>query len=341
MMKHLIFLTVFLVTGFFAKAQDYFTDRNNSGTPVFLVRNGDTTNKQYLFSAAANISDATSLKVNFYKQNWGVPKDLGPNKLAIGAFGWGASLNAATKAGVGSILGGGNFDPAFSGGVYFAFTKFTTWTDDSGALHSKYHAWILSSNLTFATNQLYNPAADFGSQLSSKNFVGPSLALSYVFEPALNNNDLFLGGSFTYKKMSNYADLDSYTITNDSLTTGSGITRKVTKINPNGDTYAVGDYKEFSNYELRGNISFIPGALKYRVGVILYPSVDFGGPYSARVNTGVAFNYLTDKNPTLSIFSINMELDDIGNAEGSKKTFLKRAFKIGVSTSLNAITGSK
>jgi len=331
------FLIAFVMFGYFTKAQDYFADRNNAGTPIFLSKNGS---KNYLFSAGVNTADATAIKINLYKQNWGSPKfGIDTNHTTLGSSGWGVFANASTKGGVGKLFKSGNFDPGFSGGVYYALTEVHMWKDGLGRLHSKYHAWIFNGNIGFANNQLYDPSAVFANQLSTKKFTSPALGVSYVYAPSLAKDDLFVGGSVSWKKKSNYDDLDTYNIVNDSLITANGITRKVTKINPSGDTYAVGAYKEFSTFQLRANLSYIPAALDYRFGVIIYPSVEFGGPTSARINTGIAFNYLQDGNPTLSVFTINFELNDINNAAASTKTFLKRAFKVGISTNLNFVTG--
>ncbi|MFS2185650.1 hypothetical protein ACCC92_03190 [Mucilaginibacter sp. Mucisp84] len=341
MSYRIIMLFAFVLIGSVAEAQDYFSDRNNSGTPIFFSQNDK---KKYMFSAGVNTSDATAIKVNFYRQYWDSASPGAPGKDGIvytstTGTGWGLSANASTKGGVGKLFKSGNFDPGFGLGAYYAITNVTTWKNPATSFHSSYYAWIFSGNLSFANNQLYNPSAAFADQLSTKKLTSPSLAISYVNAPSLAHDDIFWGGSITWKKTSNFDDLDSYTVTDDSLIVANGVQRKVTKVNPNGDTYAVGDYKEYSNFELRGNISYIPAVLDYRFGIIFYPSVDVGGPYSARYNAGIAFNYLQDNNPTISIFTINMELNDISNAAGSSKTFLKRAFKIGISTNLNFITG--
>lgn len=354
-MRYLLIFVLLVLGGQAALAQDFFTDRNNTGTPVYFKKNGDTT-RNFLFNAGVNVADASAVKVNFFRQKWNekylhykrpfmawdkdqqkeIPDSAVHNDF--NSFGWGLSLNVKTKDGLGKVLKSGNFDPGFDGGAYIAFTKYQTWKDS--VFKSASHTWIISGNLGFAKYQLYDPGAAFKDQLSSRNFTAPSFGFAYVYRPALENDNIYLGASLTYKRMNTYDDLDTYEIKNDSLFTNNGITRKVTKINEDGNVYGVGDYKEYSNFRFRFNLSYVPSVFDYRFGFNIYPSVDVGGPYAARLNTGIGFSYLKDKNPSLAVFSLNFELNDINNAEKSSKTFLKHSFKIGISTNLNFITGS-
>jgi|GEM_PF-1015656 len=354
-MRRLLFLSLILLGSQAAKAQDFFSDRNNTGTPVHFIRQSDTT-KILLFNAGVNVSDAAAVKLNIFNQKWS--KSAGQTKTALqrdgkdsvivkstySAFGWGAFGNIKTKAGLGKVFKSGKFDPGFDGGLYLALTSFYLKQDSvNGQMRpprsSTNSTLILSGNIGFAKNLLYDPKQDFGKQLKTENFTAPSIGLGYVYQPALKHDNLFVGGSATYKRVSNYDDLDTYEIKNDSSYTDNGITRHATKISPDGDTYAMGEYRTYWDLRLRGNISYIPRSFNYRFGFNLYPSVDVGGPYAARWNAGVGFSYLKDNNPSLSIVSLNIEVNDIGDAEGSGKGFFKHSFKVGISTNLNLITG--
>ena len=347
-MRSLFTMIMLLFAGQTLQAQDFITDRSNTGKPVFLRQNAnDTTDKKLLFSLGANVSDATAIKVNLYKHTWGVPKNYtsgsGTEKVGhtnILSTGWGAYLHGKNKEGVAKLFKSGNFDPGVTGGIYRAWIWNSTQTQN-GTFTTSNQTLIFYADISFGSFQFYDPAASFDKQISSKSFSGPSAGLSYLKRPSMENGNVFWGGSITWARTSNYDDLDTYELKNDSLTSSNGMTRKVTKINPNGDTYAVGTYDQFSEYRFRANFVYIPATLDYRFAFSIYPSVNVGGNQEARLNTGIGFHYLEDGNPTASIFSLNFELNDLGNAAESSKTFLKRSFKVGVSTNLNFFKKAK
>jgi hypothetical protein len=341
-MKKVILLTVAcLLTSLSLFAQDYFSDRKGDGTPIILSNNKD----RLLFTAAVDVSDKSSLKANIFKQYWVNEKSYKPlaDPRHKSMLGWGASVKASTTNGTSSLFGSGDLSPAFSGGIYGAYTNLN-WhkNDDSLTVFSSW-ALILSGNLNYAHQQFFDPSQAYASQLSSSTFHGSAVALSYVLKlhPVKDKSNLFIGASFTYSHKSNFDDLTSVQIKNDSLITGSGTTRTVTQTNKDGDIYAQGKFKEYNNSNFRLNATYIPGMLNYKVGFTLYPSVDLSSLYTAKYNLGLAFSLLKDKSPSMPVASLFFELADINNATASTKPFLKRAFKVGVSTTLNVLTGGK
>lgn len=336
-------------------AQDYFSDRNANGSPVILSAKGSN---QLMFSANVDVSDKSSLKANIYRQYWINKKAytalVNANNDALPRhkdfLGWGLSAKASTTDGLGSVFGSGTFDPGFSGGAYLAYTNYS-WVKSNGSSGRSFSslAVILSGSLSYTSHQFFDPAQAFGNQLTSNSFNGSSGSLSVVRE--LHSSDdkggkapgdnWYLGASFSVGRQSNYDDLNTVNIKNDSTITNNNSARVVEQINPKGDVYAVGQYKEYTNFDLRLNACFIPGALNSKIGFLLYPSVDLSSAYSAKYNMGLAISYLKEKNPSTATASLFFELDDIGNAASLDKPFLKRAFKVGVSTSLNVLTGGK
>ncbi|GAA4326091.1 hypothetical protein GCM10023149_28710 [Mucilaginibacter gynuensis] len=341
-MRYVLTIIIILFVGQTVYAQDFITDRNNAGKPVFFKSPSDT-GKVILFSLGANVSDATAIKLNVYNHKWGTkPRNYTTGSgtdivkhTDLTAHGWGAYVNTKNKEGVAKIFKSGNFDPGVTGGGYYAWNFYRTRTEN-GKFKTSNSNLILNGDVSFGSYQLYDSKADFTKQLTTKNFVGPVIGLGYLIRPTKSNGNVYWTGSVSWARTNNYDDLDTYDIKNDSLISANGITRKVTKMNPNGDTYAdAGSYEQFNEYRFRLGYTFIPANLINRFGFSVYPSVYIGGKKSARLNTGLSLSYLEEGNPTVSIFNLSFEFTDISNSAESSKSFLKRTFKVGLSTNLN------
>lgn len=338
----LVLSVIWMMTGCgLAVAQDYFLDRHANGNPIIFSAEGSN---NLLFSAGIDLSDNSSVKANLYRQYWiskstYKPLDIPRHKDFIG---WGASLKGNMTNGLGNLFSYGAFDPAFNGGVYLAFTRlnWTKTTTGSGTYFSNW-AVILSQNISYATYQFYDATQPYASQLSEKNFTGRVTTLSYVLQLHPKSDNLMVGASFAYSRKSNYTDLNTVTIKNDSVTSGSGKVRTITDINTYGDTYALGRYREYNNYNLRLNCSYIPEALNNKIGFTFYPSVDLSAIYAPKYNLGLSFSYLKDKSPSTPIASLFFEVDDMNNAAHLAGSFLSRSFNIGISSTLNMLTGNK
>lgn len=340
-MKKICFTAVLLVLTCASFAQDYFSDRNANGTPIVFVNKGE--GHQLLFSANVDVSDKSSLKTNIYQQYWLNQKNYNPltQPRSKQFLGWGLSAKASTTDGLGKVFGSGDFNPGFTGGAYIAFSEYD-WKLLPDGKTTAFSNWaiIWSGNLSYANHQLFDPSLAFDDQLSSKTFHGTSGSLSFVKEIYPGKDNLYYGISFTMGRQSNYDDLNSVEIKNDSLISNNGANRTVTQINPKGNVYAEGKYQEYTNYNFRLNACYVPNALNHNVGFLFYPSVDLSSAYSAKYNMGFAFSYLKTGNPSAAVATLFFELDDINNAAGTDKPFMKRAFKVGVSTSLNILTGN-
>ena len=326
-------LVAFLMVSHSVHSQDYFSDRNNTGTPILFNQGGEKNTG--LFSTNLNLTDASSLKVNFYQQY-----DLNHKRYVEhikdaeryqNVLGWGLSAKAKAENGIGTIFKSGEFKPGFATGTYISWTKYS-WKPQRTSMFKTF-ALILSGTLDYNQQLFYYPERAFADQLVQNTFHAPQIALSAVNMLHPGRNNIFFGGSIAIGKKSNYADLDTYDIRDETVTNDGIVNRHI--VRTGGDTYASGDYFTYTNYRLRFNISYVPGALGYKLGFVLYPSADFSSPYSTRLNSGLAFHFLQDGNPGTSKAAVFFELNDITNQAGSDQPFLKRSFRLGISTALN------
>lgn len=327
----------FLMYGHVVYSQDYFSDRNNTGTPVIFSQGGEK--KTSLFSTNLNLTDASSLKVNFYQQY-----DLNHTRYVQhiqdavrhqDVFGWGLSAQAMAENGIGHIFKSGEFKPGFATGTYISWTKYS-WNPERSSVFKTF-ALILSGTLDYTRHLLYYPDRPFADQLTQNTFRAPQIALSAVNMSRPGRSNVYFGGSFAVGRKSNYPDLDTYDIRDETVINNGTINRHV--VQTDGDTYATGNYISYTNYRLRFNISYVPGAFGYKLGFVLYPSADFSSPYSTRLNIGLAFHFLQDGNPGTSKAAVFFELKDITNEAQLDRPFLKRSFRLGISTALNLTPG--
>lgn len=324
-----------------ASAQDYFQDRHGNGNPIIFSADGS---HNLLFSAGVNVSDKSSVKANLYRQYWLNESTYQP--LAVPRqkdfLGWGVSIKANLTNGLGSLFSAGNLNAAFNGGAYLAYTQLTwkTTADGKGTYYSNW-ALILSQNLNYASYQFFNPAQPYNNQLSVHNFHGQVTALSYVLQLHPKKDNLLIGASLSFSHRSNFDNLQSVLITNDSLISGAGKVRTVQETNDNGNIYAFGRFQEYTNYNFRLNATFIPAAFEYKVGFTIYPSVDISPIYRVRYNAGLALSYLKDKSPSTPIASLIFEFDDLNNSSNRQGSFLSRSFNVSIATSLNILTGTR
>lgn len=334
-------LVIFLLLALGASAQDYFQDRHGNGNPIIFSADG---HKDLLFSAGIDVTDKSSVKANLYRQYWlnestYKPLDV-PRKKDF--LGWGVSVKASLANGLGSLFSAGDLNPAFNGGAYLAYTRLT-WKKTADGKGTYYSNWavILSQNLNYATYQFFDPAQPFSNQLSERNFHGEVTALSYVLQLHPKEDNLVVGASFSFSHRSNYNNLSTVLINNDSLISGNGKVRTVEQNSTTGNVYAIGHFQEYNNYNFRINSTFIPAAFEYKVGFTLYPSVDLSPAYHPIYNAGLALSYLAEKSPSTPVASLMFELDDLNNSTGRPGPFLGRSFSICVSTTLNILTGKK
>jgi len=336
-MKRKITLFLFLIAIFLQlRAQDYFADLTSGTTPVLF--NGIS---KALFSATINAGD-NSVKSNFFRQYWINSEDYKPLNVPRDKkfWGWGLNTKVKTEDGLGALFKSGQFTPGFTAGSYFSFSRMY-WKDSNDQVFGHW-VIILSGTLSTSKFQLYHPATSFDTQLSDTNFNGRSLSLSFVNGLFKGRDNMFIGISITGSRMNNYSDLDKVEIKNDSVfTNGSGSTRIAEKINDDGNIYGLGIYKQYNNLNIRANLSYIPSAFSYFIAFIIYPSVDISSAFKPKYNVGVSFAHLKQGSPSTADASLFLELNDITNVTDKKDSFFKRAFKFGVSTTLNVFSSTK
>lgn len=311
-----------------SKSQDYFADLNSGTTPILSAND-----RRALFSATINAGD-NSIKANFFRQySIDNTRDLVTNNLINEYFlGWGINTKAKVESGISSLFGSGNFIPGFYGGAYFSLTKMK-WTPLN---EFSLWAWVLSGTVSSSKFQFYNPIETFDKQLTDASFTGKSISLSHVRANFHGADNIIGGVSFTGARLNNYSKLTKVELKNDSIfTNGAGMTRIVQQVNDDGYIFAVGNYKEYTNWTFRPFITYIPGLLGNRIGFTLYPSLDLSNEFNPKYNIAIAFSLLKAGSPTLTDAALFIELNDLSNASNSTDNFLKRAIKVGISTSLN------
>lgn len=327
---------------FTLSAQDYFADRNATGTPILFGKD----NHAALFSGSGSIGD-NSIKANFFKQYWLNAATYKPESLPRmkNYLGWGISGKAGTINGLGTLFSYGDFSPTFSAGVYLAYSRKTWKPSGDGALFGNW-AFILSGNFTTGNYNIYYPAATFSRQLIDTAFHALGVSLSFVDCIYKGEDDWYVGASVSVRRLNNYAFLTKVLIRDDTAYANGGpgggsggATRTVTFINLNGDTYGVGPYWQYTDVNLRFNLSWVPAALQHQLAFIIYPSLSLSKPYHPVYHLGTSIAWLKAGSPSTPQAAVFFEMNDLGNAYGIPYPFLKRSFRAGVTASLNILTG--
>lgn len=338
-MKSLISLLIFVTLLNRANSQDYFEDLKGTGNSI-LLNGGDG---KLLFSSRLNIGD-NSAKVNLYRQylvheNGFETADFkNRNKFNIG---WGAFVKAKIENGLGSLFGGGHIAPGYTGSAYLSIGN-KIWHNKNDIVHFSSWAIILSGTYSGSEFQLYDQTTDiFSDQLIDTIFKSAGVGLSFIYQLHPDASNVYLGFSAKYSKANNFNKLDKVDIKNDSIYTSGGTIRTITIVNENGNTYGVGNYKEYNNLNLRLNTSYVPGFLNNEIGFVFYPSIDISKVFAPKYNLGFSFNLLKKGSPSTSQAALLIEFNDLNNAAKSKKTFFKRSFSIGFTIAFNVITGNK
>jgi len=250
--------------------------------------------------------------------------------------GLGVSLKGKTEDGIGSLFSKGQITPQTQFGLYYIFKSVAI----ENNLHQ--HTWVFSpfADINFASYQLIPSDSTYAFNKTEANITGFNAGVSLFRQGYINENQIVLGGSYTFSRKNNYSTLDKvelkeYYIKDDTL----GGQTQINKVNDNGYVYGVGAIKEYNNSNLKIYASYLPNYFEYRVAFILYPSVDINNLYdNPSFNLGFAVHFMQKDNPGLSVAGVNFEFTDINNANESTDPFLKRSFKISLSTALNVIS---
>lgn len=344
--KHLIWIGLLLAGS--ASAQDYFDDLRGNGNPVSL-----NLNKTFNISARLNTGDGTSAKLNLFKMfhiknNDGADIDSAEkvitedftNSAAASApistfrlfdVGLGTSLKGKTKDGLGDLFTKGNFGGESQWGLYGVVHKVKIAND-----HHK-HTYVFSPfiNFTYASYRVL-PDTSVSFKRIDTTMNRRNVGFSFFRQGYIRGRSQFIvGGSLTFSKLNNYDDLKKAEL-KEFVTRTDSIGHTITTIEDKGYTYAVGNIKEYKNTNLKVYCSLVPFSLEYRAALILYPSIDFNKLYSDPLyNVGLGVHFLEKGNPSISALGLFFELNDIDNSKQKTDPFIKRSFKIGITTALN------
>jgi hypothetical protein len=366
-MKRVILLisTILLLCIDSIYAQDYWEDLSGNGNPISL-RAGEDWN----VSARINAGD-NSVKINGFgllrsqkvredgKKGVIISDKLkeclskldnrgeedftcsahftkGVSNYVFNYNGLGLSIKGKTEDGIGSLFSKGQITPKTQLGLYYIFKSVKI----ENNLHQ--YTWVFSPfvNVNFASYQLVPSDSAYAFDKTEANITGFNAGISLFRQGYIRANQIVLGGSYTFSRKNNYNDLDQvelkeYYIKNDTL----GGQTQISKVNDNGYVYGVGTIKEYNNSNLKIYASYLPEYFKYRVAFILYPSVDINDLYDNPLfNLGFGVHFMQKGNPGLSVAGVNFEFTDINNAKEKTDPFLKRSFKISISTALNVIS---
>lgn len=358
MKQQIIKITFLFLFLFFSKAyaQDYFDDSQGNGNVIV----DNSTDGPFLF-IRPNVGD-NSVKLNFFEKSrvWGNYSLLNPrghsnfdihhkppNPKIDYYFGIGAYVKGKVENGLGSLLASGKIVPSISAGLYFSLQK--NCLDSLVSKGFRFWLIILSANYTRSAYKLYNPSANFSSQLSDTTYDGFSgaLSFSYLFPVGKDlvngqyrpGSDLVIGGSVSIAQKNNYGSLDKVEIKDQTayVDSSGAISRNVTK-QEDSFIYAKGKYKESMRSTLKIFFTYVPHFFKNLIAFTFYPSCDFQKNYIPAYNFGTGINLLDEKNRLLTKAGIYFELNDLNNSRNSDKKFWNRAASIGFVTSWNVLS---
>lgn len=362
MRQHLLILL--LVGSLSVSAQDYFEDLRGNGNPISI-----NVNKTFNISARLNIGD-NSAKANFFKiwrlkeeyinrdtwidsnfadstlnkiqfiSNLGKEEDFsesinfspGVSSFRLTDLGLGSSMKGKIKEGLGTLFTKGGFTGESQLGIYGVWHRIKIMKDEHkhtivispflNVNHSAYRL-IPDSSMSFATLDTTLGQLSYGVSFFRK---------SYINE----KSQLILGFSLTKSRPNNWDDLDKAELKEVVVRNEPPFTNALTTVEDKGYIYGLGMIDDYTNLNLRPHITYIPFALEYRVGLIFYPSIDFAKKYAEPLkNIGLGIHFLEKGNPTISNLGIFFELNDVTNAKEKTDPFLKRSFKVGLTTALN------
>ncbi len=351
-----------------ASAQDWYDDTRSDGAIVFFNSNtGDN-----LFSARINTTSGISLNLFNWQKNyqigvkdpidptsikWVNSKDFDANKpvgssvtLSRKFKGWGVSIKTKAEQGLGSLIASGQFADGFSTSLYFANERVIS-TKEKEILGKKdtandtYRFGALVFGFNNSQYRFYRPDLIKKEQFSDFESVsGGQIGYSFF---SINTNSLdnlvLRGLSVGLSVKNNYKKLTKFDIKEvHNQVVGKDSVKVFQKIDKDGYTYALEDANNsltyFGELTVRGNFGIIPEKFNKRICFLGYPEVAYAKE-KLSVNLGFGVQFLKENQPLMSIAGIFAKFSDVFNSGASKDPFLKRTFELGVTASLNVLTG--
>jgi hypothetical protein len=258
----------------------------------------------------------------------------GKSTFKLYDIGLGTSIKGKTKDGLGSLFTGARLAPEAQWGVYGVWHYVNVFQDEHKA------TWVVSPFLNFVFSE-YRLLPDTGVSYKKLDTIMNTVAYGLsVFRKSYINkkSQVILGASITRSKLNTWDKLSKVELkeTRQRVEPSDGTTGTLTTVEDKGYTYGLGMLQEYNNVNLRVHFSLLPYRLDYRVALVFYPSIDFNNQYDdPGYNLGFGIHFLEKGNPTMSVAGIFFELNDINNSKAKEETFLKRSFKVGVTTALN------
>lgn len=364
MKKIILLLTLMPISVF---AQDWYDDTRSDGAIVFFNPNTGSN----LFSARINTTSGISLNLFNWQKKYqlgiidtndrnnllwidsdkfvGIKVDTSQMTVSRKFKGWGTSIKTKAEQGIGSLIASGQFADGFSASLYFANERVISakeWkkTKDKTKKDTyRFGAFVLGFNSS--QYRFYRPDLAPKEQYSDFESVSGG-QIGYSFFSINTNcldNIILRGLSVGLSIKNNYKKLTKFDIKDvHNQVVGKDSVKVFQKIDKDGYTYALEDANNsltyFGELTVRGNFGIIPEKFSKRICFLGYPEVAYAKE-KLSVNLGFGVQFLKENQPLVSIAGIFAKFSDVFNSGVSKDPFLKRTFELGVTASLNVLTG--
>lgn len=370
MKKYAIFLLLLLP--YLIHGQAWFEDTGNENISIFK---NDSNEK--LFSARFNtkegiginffnwqkskefgyvIDDGKKKRMEWYhstkedslKTAWGTKLHTCRSTNSAKYRGWGVGIKTKADDGLGSLVSSGQFADGFGSNIYIAGERVVS--EEEKRIKYKnssesYRFWVLVISHTNNQYRFYRPHLGLDKQLSGFESVhGFQTAYSYFsISENKNKSNIIAGFNVGLQLKNNYKKLPKVDIKEIAThSVGTDSTRTFQTVDKDGYTYAFENdqlkLKHYGEFALKGTFGVIPNALNNRICLLTYPEVVFNKE-EVKINIGFGIQFLKEGQPLISDAGIFIRLNDILNAGKSKDIFYKRSFEMGVTASLNILTG--
>ena len=374
-MKKQLIIFIFSFYTLSANGQDWFDDTRSDGVNIF--KKTEESKSTTLFSTRFNTKEGIILNFFDWSKNnriglfdstvnkmvWIYPseqedykKKWGDAKFTKGATnsrkfsGWGISVKSKADQGLGTLFSSGQLADGFAGNVYYAGEQVVSeeeWEKKyKKANHSEsFRFWVFTAGYSNSQFRFYRPTEVPKKQLSAfESTSGFQAGFSYfTISENANSDNVIRGFNVGYRSRNNYKSLAKVEIKDvRNIQTGKDSIKSVQVIDNNGYLYAIEDAKRkleyFDEYSIKGQFGIIPSKLNYRICFISYPEVVYAKD-KASVNIGFGIQFLKDKQPLLSDAGISVKFSDIFNSADKDEAFFKKTFELGLTASLNILTG--
>jgi hypothetical protein len=284
------------------------------------------------------------------KTAWGNHVFLQAITNSVKDQGWGIALKSKAEQGIGSLFSSGQFADGFAVNLYLAGQRSIS-AKEWGKVKNRplkkgdsYRFWALVGGITNSQYRFYRPDLSNKDQLSDfESITGFQAGYSYfTITPNANEDNILRGISINYALKNNYKKLPKVEIKDYNDNTSIGSLRNVQLLDDNGSTYALetpdSKLSTFGVLTIRGQLGIIPKTLDNRISFLFYPELAYQ-KQKLTVNLGLGVQFLKKGNPLISEAGVFAKLTDVFNAGGSNNPFIQRTLELGLTASLNILTG--